>query len=225
MRRSLSNPRIVLAYLAFVALIWSVVWAYLARPRIVAEFGALGDTVPIRQERFGVDVQLPQFRDRFERRLGSASFMDPLMTVNGRMPRLFVPNAPTVTSFDPILDLGIAPTPGQAGSKNAFSTPSTPNADLVSRTIKPGLKGDRIVFWTGKSGRSDLFVTYLYLRSYSVTQPPNAWIAWLQRWLPGMPNAEEIHELAAQADAANQSAKDAIKAQIEAAAQQGASGR
>jgi hypothetical protein len=224
MRRSITNPRIVLGYLACVMLIWCIVSAYFACPRIVAEFGGLADTVPIRHDRFGVDVRSAQFRDRFEKRLGSASFMDPLLAENGRMPRLFLPGIPTVTHLDPIIDLAAASAKAQPGTKAAPVTPSTRSADYVEKTITPGLKGDRIVFWTAKSGRSDLSVTFLYLQSYRVSEPPNKWIAWLQSWLPGMPNAERLKELNAEAEAANQTAKDAIKAQIEATAEQAASG-
>ena len=219
MQRSITNPRIVLGYVAFVVLVCSVLWAYSARPRVVAGFGGLADTVPIHQDRLSVDVQSAQFRDRLEKRLGSASFMDPLLAENGRVPRLFLPGTPTVTHFDAIFDLAAASATARPGSKGAPASTATPNTDLVAKTITPGLKGDRIVFWTGKSGRSDLFVAFLYLRNYRVCEPPNDWIAWLQRWLPGMPSEERRKELAAEAEAANQTAKDAIKAQVEAAAQ------
>ena len=224
MRRSITNPRIVLGYLSFVVLIWSIFSAYLERPRIIAEFGGLADTVSIRQDRLSVDVRSTQFRDRLEKRLGSASFMDPLLAENGRMSRLFLPGTPTVTHFDAIFDLEAASATGRTGSKTVPARPSTPNTDSVAKTITPGLKGDGIVFWTGKSGRSDLFVMFIYLRSYRVSQPSSGWIAWFQRWLPGMPSAESLKEIAAEAEAANQTAKDAIKAQIEAAAEQAASG-
>jgi hypothetical protein len=224
MRRSITNPRIVLGYLAFVVLIWSIFSAYLERPRIIAEFGGLADTVSIRQDRLSVDVRSSQFRDRLEKRLGSASFMDPLLAENSRMSRLFLPGIPTVTRIDPVFDLAATSATGQPGTKAAPARPSTASTDSVAKTVTPGLQGDRIVFWTRKSGKSDLFVTFLYLRSYRVSEPSNKWIAWFQRWLPGMPNAERLKEIAAEAEAANQTAKDAIKAQIEAAAEQAASG-
>ena len=52
MLRSFSNPRILFPLVFGIGLFWSVVWAYVDRPRLHAGFGGIGDTILVRQHEF-----------------------------------------------------------------------------------------------------------------------------------------------------------------------------
>lgn len=74
-QRSLSNSRILLPLLLASGLFWSVIWAYVDRPRLQASFGGVADTIPVRQSDFtDALVRSDRFRNDLGKRLTSAAF-------------------------------------------------------------------------------------------------------------------------------------------------------
>jgi hypothetical protein len=206
MRQSISNPRVVLGFLLVVAPIWAVAWAYLDRPRVQVGWGALGGGVDIRQSDLSVDIRSTRYCGEFEKRLGSAQFPARLAAANPQLAPLFPQDTPAVTK------LPVFPVNAPSG---AYPVPTSLTSPIAS-----GAKAGGIVFMIGDAGRSDLAVVYFQFRQYRVTEPPNQWIAWLQSWLPGMPDKTV---LAAQADEKNQPVKAAIESQVRRCAEDAAS--
>jgi hypothetical protein len=206
MRRSISNPRVVLGLLAVVVPIWAIGRAYLARPSVQVGWGVLGGTVPIRQSSLGVDIRSPRFRGEFERRLGAAQFPTQLAAANPQLEPVFPHDAPVVTK------LPVIPVTAPSGAQPVLTSLTTP--------ITSGASSGGIVFMVSDVGMSDSAVVYLLFQQYRVTEPPTEWSGWLQSWLPGMPDKTA---LAAQADAKNQLAKAAIEDQVHRCAKDAAS--
>jgi hypothetical protein len=206
MRRSISNPRVVLGLLSVVVLIWAIAWAYLARPCVEVGWGVLGGTVQIRQSNLGVNIRSDRFRGEFEKRLGSAQFAAQLAAANPQIAPVIPPNAPAVTN------LPVFPANAPSGTRAAPASLTTP---LTSASSAGG-----IVFMTSDVERSDMGVVYLLFQQYRVTDPPAQLIEWLQSWLPGMPDKTA---LAAEADAKNGAAKAAIENQVQRYAEEAAS--
>ena len=164
MRRSLSNPRILLPVLFAAILFWSVIWAYVERPRIQVGFGGIGDTISVHQSEFNnVNVRSVQFRDVLENRLTSAEFMTALRAKDIRQPRFFREGTPVVVrriTTGPGLDVN-------------------PFAAELSRIAKDAYQGQALVFVVGEPGQSDLYVMYLFSQSHFVCRPTSSWILWL----------------------------------------------
>jgi hypothetical protein len=195
MRWSASNPRVVLSVLFSAILFWSVISAYVERPRLQVGFGGIGNTIPINQGGFNnVKVRSVQFRDELEDRLTSPEFIRALRAKDTRQPPFFREGTPVVVRriTPPGLDVN-------------------PFAAALSRTVLGAYQTQTLVFMQGESGQADLYVMYLFPQSYRVYQPDNSWIRWFQARLPGMPDTTK---LAAEADAANQAVKDSIDRQV-----------
>jgi hypothetical protein len=197
MRRSLANPRILLPVLLAAALLWSVVWAYLERPRVHVGLGGIGDTIPVRQSDFKkVKLRSVQFYDELENRLKSAEFAGALRASDVRQPPLFGQGVPVVVrrAAPPGLDV-------------------MPRMEQMLGMVSDAYQGRKLVFLVGDSWESDIYVMYLFPQSYSVYQPGNPWILWLQAHLPGM---ADTAKLAAEAEAANQAAKEDLRKLVQA---------
>lgn len=190
--RSFSNPRILLPLLLVVGLYWSVVWAYLDRPRLQAGFGGIGDTIPVRQNDFAnVQVRGGRFRAELDRQLNSAEFMAALSALDARQPRLL--RQRTRVSVR-------SATPGGLDVQTFVAEAST--------MVSDAFEGEAVAIIVGESEESDLYLMYLYPRSYSVHRPDNEWIRWLQARLPGMPDEAR---LAREAEEGNDTVKNDIR--------------
>lgn len=189
--RSLSNPRVLLSSLLAVVLFYSIIWAYVDRPRLLVGFGGIADTIPVAQtDCDGVEVRSVQFRGELEKRLVSTAFMQALHAKDIRQPRLLREDTSVVVSHLP-----------------APSLDANPMAAELSTGIVNAYQSQALVIMIGFCDRSDVSLMYFYPRSYSVHRPTNAWIRWLQVKLPGMPDESR---LAMEADTANKAAKDDI---------------
>jgi hypothetical protein len=187
--RSLSSPRILLSFLFAVILFLSVTWAYVERPRLDVGFGGISDTISIPQSDFNnITVRSGQFRDELENRLTSAEFMTALRAKDILQPPLF-------REGPPVLVHRITTPPG---------LDANPLVGELTRTVLDAYQGRALVFIVGESERADIYVMFLFPRSYRVYRPANSWIRWLQEKLPGMPDTMRLEE---EAEAANKAAK------------------
>jgi hypothetical protein len=205
MRWSVTNPRVILLGVGGVFIVAALIGAYLDRPRVEVEFGTLAETIPLRQSQFDVDVRSADFQDEFRKILGSSQFMEQLRVTDPGMEAIFAEKAAAVTEFP-------VPSP----------TASAPNREMVSqwsRTLSKAENSSRIILMISNSEERDTGVVYMLFRQYGVSRPSPRWLERLQSWLPDMPDHEA---LAARAKTANQAAKNALKKQIETAAQQAA---
>jgi hypothetical protein len=187
--RSLSNPRILLPFLSAGILFLSVAWAYVERPRLEMGFGGISDTIPVPQSDFDkITVRSAQFRDDLENRLTAAEFITALRAKEIRQPPFFREGTPVAVHR-------ITTPPG---------LDPNPLAGELTKTVLDACQGEALVFIVDDSEQADIYVMYLYLRSYRVHRPANSWILWLQEWLPGMPDATRLEK---EAEAANKAAK------------------
>ena len=90
MKRSLSNPRILLLSLVAVVLCVSVVWACTERPHVEVGFGAIGGTVAVHQREVkNVEVISVRFREELKKRLTSSQLMIALRAKDLHAPSFF----------------------------------------------------------------------------------------------------------------------------------------
>jgi hypothetical protein len=206
MRRSISNPRIVLAVLAATILVWLVAWAYLAYPRVGPGFGGIGGTIHVWEGNNAEASHAARLCDALEKRLASPQFLSQLIAADPRHPSIFPQSTPVF--IDGASDLSVKSLASTitnvftndtimfiayVGHPHPMYSHSPPNVDALTVSI-----------------------SYMVPRAYQVLKPSNSWVLWFQSWLPGMPDADK---LTTEADAANRAAKDCIEKQIRLAAQ------
>jgi hypothetical protein len=204
MRRSITNPRILIPVVLGGFLFLSTVAAYLEYPRVDIGFGGIGETITIHQGDFdNVAIRSPSFRAELEKRLTSADFVKQLCDADRRRPPFF--------KKDTVVVLRQA---SQAGLD------AKPFAAELTATVLDSVKGQSLTFLLGEQGSSDLYVMYFYGQCYRVESPDAPWLRWLQTQLPGMPNTMA---LAAEAETANLAIKDELAQHIHHAAKAAAS--
>jgi len=207
MRRSVSNPRVVLGYvfavmcLLFICLLL-LTWVYAEPPRVEVGFGAVGGTVHIRQSEFrDANLGSTVFRDELKRRLESTKFMEALRAGDSRRQVLFVEGTPVFVHTTPPPELD-----------------ANPLAAVLPGAVRDGFQEQALVLLLCKVDRFDLedsggglSVIYLFPRAFRVVQPANSWIVWLQTRLPGMPDTTK---LTAESELANEAVKRDIEKQV-----------
>ena len=209
MRRSISNPRIVLVLLAATILVWLVAWAYLAYPRVGPGFGVINGTINVWEGNNADAAKAARLCDVLEKRLASPQFLDQLIAADPRHPSIFPRRMPLVVHDIPPTSLNSMPTAVSA-MLSAFTANTTVFVTSIRHPCPPNINSPPNVDTLTVS------VWYMVPRMYQVVKPSNSWVLWFQSWLPGMPDADK---LAAVADAANRAAKDCIEKQIQFAAQ------
>ena len=198
MKRSLTNPRILLPWILVVVLFWSVVWAYVDRPRLVVGFGGIGDSIRFHHDEFNnTDARSARLREELETRLKSDEFISALRAEDIRRPPYFQEDTRVMVRH-------VAPL--------RFRPDGTASAGELAAAVVDAFQSQSLVFTLTEENQSDLDVMYLFPKSYRVEQPGNSWILWLQARLPGMPDATA---LAAEAEAANQAVKEEIGAHVQ----------
>ena len=195
MRRSVSNPRIVLPAVGAAVLLWSVVGAYVERPRVELGLGGVGGSIAIEQEEFPDSVvRSAPFREALEEQLTSPQFLARLAAENPRWPPHFWEQTRVVIHHAPRASLDV-----------------NPMVAALTTVLSETFNGQTIGVVLGESGQADLYVMYFFPQGYGVRKPTNSWILWFQAWLPGISRSEE---LAAEANAANERMESSIKQRV-----------
>ena len=201
MRRSITNPRVVLAIILFC----SVVYAYVDRPRLGVGFGGIAGTVQFHRADFNsTDSRSARFRSELEKRLKSDEFRRALLAKDLRQPPFFGEDARVVVRR--LTPIGVG-------------REEKPFADELTTEVLDAYQNRVLVFTLIEENQADITVMYLFPKSYRVLRSDNSWILWFQDKLPGMPDDAK---LAAEAEAANEAVKNDIGSQVQLAIQDSA---
>jgi hypothetical protein len=196
MKRSFANPRILVPALFASTVLFLIISAYVERPRVEVGFGGIADTISIQQEDIkNARVRSASFRDELKNRLTSPQFIAGLRRRDPHLSRL-VPDGTRVVVRD-------------------FVLPSTSDASdfaATEKTLIEACTGCNFTLMLGESYQADIYLTYIRTQCYRVSRPGNPLVEWFQERLPFMPDPTK---LAAEADAANETVKHAIRKEVE----------
>jgi hypothetical protein len=198
MRRSISNPRILVPCVLGTLMFLLIVEAYLEYPHVSAGFGAVAGTANIRASEIDNNAQSAELRDQFEKRLQSPQFMKRLVASDYGCRAILEGTSAVVVRFD---------------TKPGASAAEMPEVSQFADS----LKAPKLTFLTMGTWNADLSVVFMIVRGYGISQPSSSWIGWLQERLPGMPDRDRLMK---EAEAANQVVKQAIERQIQEAARE-----